>query len=55
MPIFWPVAAFIITLLLAEGGLLPAQLKKECDKLTTKWLSNAWFFIHHDISVYSKL
>lgn len=26
MPIFWPVAAFIITLLLAEGGLLPIKL-----------------------------
>jgi hypothetical protein len=25
IPIFWPVAAFMITLLLAEGGLLPTK------------------------------
>ena len=28
MPIFWPVAAFMITLLLADGGLLPIWIKR---------------------------
>jgi len=47
-PIFYPVAAFIMTRLLAEGGLLPTCiLVRQRDSLTAEWLANSWFFVQH--------